>query len=505
MSASRLAWTARTGARGRVRTTVAGLVAVQWLAVLLIAAATPHDGLLFDDGAEGRAEWTGARLLADGDAVPGATGYALPLLLAPVSFAGPSMIDGLPFALLLNLLVLLPLVPPLLYALAARIGGAGFGLGAAALWVALPLLAIAYVEPYFRETFREAIRPDLAGLTLLAELPAAVCLLAAAVFAFRALDLRSPRDALACGVLAGIAAGFQPHALVCAAAPALAFLVARRWALLPYLAAGLAPGLAALALWRWQTLGSLEAGIPFDRAVLGENLRDLRDELWSLTLLGWAALAGAVGVARRSFAKAVYLAAWLGGLFFLEAGSAAESAQSGALVRLVLAALPALVVLLASLALLVPRFANRLVPAAGGAPLGRRAATVLVAGALVALVPGLVARPLDEPVVVRAAEGAPPVPVDESLAITVRGRRLTWSGDGPFVLTAAFRTSDDLVCEDGGSLDCRLRWSRITTTSEPHWEGEPTRGTWIYRVGALADADGDGEGAAVLLSPPAHG
>lgn len=524
---------------------LAGLVVFQWLVVALFASQTRHNGWLFYHGGDSTWYYTTSWVLAHGHVPFTAIGYLWSLALAPVAaIAGPSIVAGLPGVVLLQCAVLLPLGILAIYAIAAGLGGRAFGLWAASAWVALPFVAIPLFNDSYRETYVELFVPQALGLTFLGDLPSTVCLLGASVLVFRALDLRSLPDAALAGILTGIALGLKPSNAIFLAAPVVAFALARQWRALPVFGLALVPALAALSLWKLRGLGDLPiltapverlagsevvrpadraGGISYyfrsDRAVLGENFRDLRDFFWSLELLQWAALAGVFAVARRSLAKAAFLGVWLV-MFVIFKGAVPEaSVDSGSFFRLMMPSFPAFALLALSTPLIVPGLGGHLVAAARPPrrPLRWKRPAVLVPVALVTLVPLVLfgaLRPLRSADAARLADERLYLPVASDFEVRARrqagGFRLDWrapptGASEVFYRVYRAREDGDVVCSPvaGATSDCRLTAGLLGTTRATSFADDPPPGRWSYRVGLAANWRDDVRlGDTLLLSRP---
>ena len=192
-------------------------------------------------------------------------------------------------------LILAPAAVGLSYALGKRLAGERFGLGAAAAYVALPFLGWLYMLSTYRPAFAHEAFPDLVGLRA------------------------TPWFAL--GLVLAVGALFRPLAAVFA------------------------------------VVGGIELVSGFGH--LGEIRTGLHETSWSITMLEWLPIAGAIGAARNSWLRALTLAGWLA----FAIGHAGRQGYDGAAFWQSLSiAAPAMAVLLSSLVLLVPRL--RPLPAA---------------------------------------------------------------------------------------------------------------------------------------------
>src|SRR5207253_11515755 len=93
-----------------------GLLAVQWIAVLALALTVRHNGWLYYAGGDQLWHYSGAYLLAHGDLPPTYVGVGWSTLLAPISWiVGPDLVSALPFIIVFNALVLVPLATLCIY------------------------------------------------------------------------------------------------------------------------------------------------------------------------------------------------------------------------------------------------------------------------------------------------------------------------------------------------------------------------------------------------------
>jgi hypothetical protein len=521
-----------------VAASLGALLLVQWLAVLAFALTVRHNGWLYYQGGDQLWHYTTAWLLAHGELPFTTIGFAWPLALLPIAgLAGPQFLDGLPAIVLLNVLVLLPAAVLALYALGNRLGGRAVGLGAAAFWVAAPWLSIPLFDQDYHEKWVEQFLPQATGLTAMPDLPVTVALLAAALLTARALDDDSLWAGAAAGLAAGAALAVKPSVAIALPAFALALAAAGRWRSTAAALAALALPLLALAVWKARGVGYLPAfasgevrlaagGVlePVGKYVdwsLGQLQhieRDLRGEFFSVRLVEVAALGGILALARRTVPGAVLVGGWFLLVVVFRAGSSISSIDNGSFFRYTMPAFPALCLLVASLALLVPTLGRRLA-AAPRPPLPSRRTSAAVAVATAAtftLALGLAAAatPLDRPVVVRWDSTQPLIPVVDTLApvITASGSRidLRWS---PASSTSArtfyrvFRGRGDAIecsAQGRGALYCTLAMQPVGETRGTDFtEVPPETGRWVYRVSVASNwLDDPGEGDPTVMSAP---
>lgn len=522
---------------GRPRLAVPGLLAAHWLLLLAFALTVRHNGWLYYQGGDQIWYATTAWELGEGDLPPTRIGYGWSVLLAPLMRVfGPGYVEAMPAVIALNALVLAPAALLAVYGIANRLAGRLFALWAGALWVAVPYLAIPLWRQDYHERYVEQLLPQALGLSALADYPSTVFLLCAAYFVVRSLDEPGLAAPVLAGLLAGFAIGTKPANALFLAGPPLALALARRPRALLAFGAALVPAVVTLALWKQRGLGSLPlfayeevrvaAGstlaaaadvgryVDLDWGHLRQNLDELREWFWSVRLLEWAPLAGALAVARRSVPVAALLASWLAAFVVLKGTSHLATVSSGSFFRYLMPAFPAYLLLAAAVPLLVPRVAEAVVRRWPPLPEPRLPRAALVGTAVVlALVPlalaGLarpVARPDDLVLVNRIL-----TPVDDDFELAIRpdgeARELRWETTGDRVFYRVYRTAaggEDVTCTDGGGTgECTLELLLLGTTREGRFrDGSPPPGS-IYRVGRAANwRDDEAGGDVFAISPP---
>jgi hypothetical protein len=513
------------------------LLVVHWLALAVFAIRVDHNGWLFYQGGDQIWYWTTGWLLGHGSITVPSVSHGWSLLLVPFSWiGGPGFLGGLPGPLLLQALVVAPLALWWVYELGARIGGRVIGYWSAALWTLGPYVAIPLFVERYHEKYVDQFLPLPLGLTAMADYTGTVCLLGSAVFTLRAIENRDPGTAAVAGLLAGFAAVVKPSNLIFLLAPPIALLAARRWRELLVGAAALAPAVIAIAVWKYRGYGYMPAfayqetvvalgpdsiTAPYDKYVdinwdnIGDNLASLREVFWSMRVLQWLPFAGAIAVARRSLPAALMLSVWFWAFFVLKGSSDEASVDSGAFFRFLLPAIPAFLLLAASLPLLIPKYGIELARRTALATpraLGRRVlVTAVVALGLLPVVAAAAASPLRGPdEVLQHIEIAVPV---EDLNLEAQGQRvirLRW--DEPdtgstSVFYKLFRSpadTDYLCFTDGPGADrCTLVAVELDTLRNTSAIDRPGPGTWTYRVGAAANwIDDPTLGDVFLLSNP---
>ena len=519
----------------RPRAVLAGLVVVQWLAILAFALTVKHNGWLYYQGGDQLWYTSTGWLLGHGDLPPTLVSYWWSMLLTPIMLAtGPDSLDALPVIVLFNVLVLGPIALMCIYSISRRIGGEVLGLWSAALWVIVPFAAIPLFRQDYHFKYVELILPQALGLTALADFPSMVCLLAAAALILRALDRGTSTEWLLAGLATGVAIGIKPaNAIFCVGA-ALAILAARRATVVLPILAGIAPALLALAVWKQRGLGSLPlfafddvrlaagttlGGVDVQRYIdldwgnLNRNMDGLREWFWSARLLQWLPFAGLLAVARCSFPAAGLLGGWFGTFLVVKGTIPLATVASGSFFRYLMPAFPAYFLLGASIPLLIPTLAvrfGRFAQPNGRRQLGARAVVVItVALAILPLAAAALPRPLDSTRDALRVNGIL-VPVDPEIdvAVTTQGkaRMINWRHPpthGTAVFYRVFRTlqagSPDEVCTEGqGAADCHLEMTELTTTRERRFvDGSPPSGA-RYRIGIAANWQDDPKGGDVL-------
>jgi hypothetical protein len=521
------------------RVVLAGIVVAQFAGVAAVALTARHDGWLYYHGGDGIWYWTTAWALGHFTVPFSQIGFGLGTLQAiGGAFLGPSMLSGLPFVVLLNVLVFLPLVPLLLYGIGERIAGRLFGLLVAALWLVVPLLAYRMFRPDYRGLqFLDQFLPGAVGLNALADFPSLVICLAVVYFALRAMDNAGTTDAVLAGALAGFLLAVKPSNALLLPAPVLGLLLARRYPQAAGFVLALVPAVVALAVWKERGLGSLPlfsapdelrlasasgplAALPdltryggFHWSAIQENLSQLREIFWSKTLLEWTAIAGTFALLRRSFAKGAVVVVWFALYFLLKGGTQYASVFAGSFFRLLEPAYPAFLLFVAAcVALLVPGVRTR-VPAAPR-PVGRRVpAVALVVLGLVPLVLVAAARPAASGSFAQFAGDSVDVRIVD-MALTARTStgavRLSWHPQTAATASVGYRVfrartpNDDCNTLANGARDCIVRSKPIANVSGTTFVDHPGPGTWYYRVAQVASWDGKLEnGDPLLLSRPA--
>jgi hypothetical protein len=521
-------------------------IAIQWSALAALALTVRHNGWVYYMGGDQLLHYSGAYLLAHGKLGPTYVGVGWSTLLAPISWiAGPDLVSALPFVVLLNALVLLPLATLCVYGIAERIGGRLFGYWAALLWIVLPYVGIRYALPGYHQKWTELTLPQALGLGAMSDFPSVVALLVGAYLCLRAIERGHWLWGAGAGFAVGYALAIKPSNTAFLVAPGLLFLVFRRRAAIPFVA-GLVPPLFVLGYWKERGFGYLPAfgAPPPGRRIaagigdvfhpvtkyfrtnswtqLYNNLLQLREHLWSDRVLEFLAIAGIVALLLRSRRGGVFVGAWFVSFLLLKGTYINSSVRDATFWRLLLPALPAFVLIVAAVPLLVPGV--RLRPSPVRARLiSRRSLFVglgLAAVAFVLFPTALIAaaKPDRLPDLTAVQFSATEVPVSAGMNLTARpgsnGVLLRWKVDRPTagnVFYHVFRaptkgaancttgtsgydrcvaSSGDLACAGvaSGVPDvCLLTGTSQGTTREGTWLDRPGPGRWTYRIGLSAN------------------
>lgn len=500
------------------------LTVLAWAGTLSIALSATHNGWLYYTGGDATYYWSAAYGFVHGWVAAPAISYGLPVLLWPVAAAaGANLLVGLPAIVLLQVAVLTPLLLVALYGIGSYFGGRLLGYIAAAGWVVAPFLALGYFERGFREDVHDLVVPNAVGLTLLGDFASLVAVTVAAALLLRTFERPGWNDVLLAGLVSGFAIGIKPSNTIFLAAPVLALVVARRWRQLPAFLAALLPAVIALTIWKRTGIGSIPvlslgevrsaAGpafaappvaavgdyLPFDWATFHDNLLELREVGWSVLLLEWAAVVGALALIRRAPAAGVLVATWFFSYVLLKGGAEGRAGvMQTSFFRLIEPAFPAFVLLVAGLVFLVPTRGRRRAGPVAAAPWPERPSRALAATAVV-----LALYPL---VLVAAASAAPrdrfvhdeahnqAVPVDAALDLRVSrqagGVRLDWRAAAAGAGRVAYRVyrSPGPGCDhhSAGVQDCLLRMAQVATVRGTTWT-DTTAKRWTYRIAAVAD------------------
>jgi hypothetical protein len=531
---------------------------IQWLAVGVFALTVERNGWLFYQGGDQSWFYTSGWVVANGHVPETFVGWVWALAMTPIAaLAGANFLAAAPAVVLVQFFLLLPLGLLCVYAIASRIGGRLLGYWAAAWWIVVPYAVIPFFVDRYHDTFVQQALPQAFGLTGLGDFPSMIAVLAAAYFTVRALETEASVDAVAAGLLAGLAIGIKPANGLFAFAPLAALAVVRRWRLGAELALAMLPGLLVLALWKHRGSGiallaadsvrvaaaaeypdfspptfweRVRSYIPLDHDQLNYQFLGLREYFWSARVVEYLPVAGLIAVARRSVPLAVLLSVWLAAFFVVKGSSPAVNVETGSIWRLLMPAWPAYFLLAVSLPLLVPRWgvalADRFRVASRPLRVGRRAIAAAAVAAFGIPAAAFAALPSDD-----TAEAAKipnrslflPIDPDFTIAATQRGGgvlELRWpkprtSGARPFYVIlraptryvfpgAATVVEHGLMCRrPGGAIRCSIEMLEVERLRGRLYRETPEPGNWTYRVGVAANWLDDPEaGDMVLVSPP---
>jgi hypothetical protein len=516
------------------------LVAAQWVALLAFAVTVKHNGWLYYAGGDQLWHYSGAYLLGHGHLPPAYVGYGWSVMLLPVSwFAGASLISALPAIVVLNTVILLPIALLCVYGIASRIAGRLFGYFAASLWIALPYLGVLFVEPGYHQKYTELTLPQLLGLTSVPDFPATVALLVCAFFCFRTLESSSWQPAIGAGLAAGWSIAIKPSNAIFLVAPALLLIVERRRALAPF-AAGLLPAVLTLALWKFRGLGELAAA-PAESVQLAAGVGDLinrihspslnswshlrqvldalREHFWVARVMEWLPVAGCIALLARSRRAFLLIGSWFI-VFLLAKGTyIPASIDDASFFRILMPAFPAYLLLAAAVVLLVP--GTRARPAVGQPILqGRKLSIALaVAVAVFAAVPLAViaATPRLHDAgqqAVRLGDSLIPVISGVRPSATTEGGvvHLSWRPQPAHAASVFYRVLRAKGAEGGVSCagrlrnssdNCQLYVDEVGTSRTPSFDDRPGSGAWSYRIGVAANWLNDPSlGDVYLVSKP---
>jgi hypothetical protein len=510
------------------------LVAAEWLTILGVAVAARHNGWLYYQGGDELWHYVTAWVMGQGRLPHTSVGYAWSIVLLPFALlGGPNLVSPLPFIVLLNVLVLMPVALVAAYGIGHRIGGRLFGYWVAALWIVVPLIGIKFTDAGYHQRYTELLLPQSLGLTALSDFPSLVASAVAAYFALRAVLDDAPWDGVFAGLLAGVALGIKPSNAPLLLGIGLALLAARRWRAIAWLAAGLAPGLLALAVWKARGEGNLpilHSGASPTHLVLahaapvvgfglhigqyvhpswsyfGAQLTDVEQHFWSLRVVEWLAIAGTIGLLRKSRPLGLLFGGWFWTAIVVKWSTPGHGTIADSdLLRQTIPTIPAALMLLAGILFLFPGLPQRL-----RSPVSRPWATHRIRVGLatglatlfgivpVALAAGLPLLSNDDTISYYTQTGASlsaPFSVDGSWRATAHRRpggiRLTWRplhalGGRMDYLVMRAPAGEEVFCDvTTGGAQCRLTGTIVGTTRGTGFV-DTTPGSWTYRVAAVA-------------------
>lgn len=535
------------------------LLLIQWVAVLALLLTVRHNSWLYYQGGDQTYYYTTASEFSHWRMPTAEVGWGWPYVLTPIAgLAGNIVLSGLPGVLLLNGLILLPIGLIGMYGIGSRLAGRVFGYWTAALWLAVPFVAIPLFVQRYHGKYVEQTLPQTFGMTPLADFPSMVLLIVAAYLVLRALDTRAWQEAVLGGLVSGFAFAVKPSNVIFFAAPIAAFVLKGRWRQLVGFGATVLPGMLLVVLWKQRGLGSqplfasggdgalAALGVPaMPLAGLGryvhlnwQHLQDNKDQLreffWAIRPLQWLAIAGVLALLRRGWAKAALVSVWFYAFLVVKGTSDQARVEDASFFRLLMPAFPAFVLLLAAVPFLVPKLGSRLSarwPGARANPARLTRPIVLMAAltcALPLLLLATVRVQTSQRTVVNDAQHTL-VPVSNAFHPTGRvsdGKAvLSWKApyDGSvrtfYVLLRSRHKFPDpsnpekrivkrgVSCREqknGASKDCHLFMRRIRSSRDlTAVDVPPAKGSWTYRIGLAANWLDDPErGDVLLVSPP---
>jgi hypothetical protein len=430
----------------------------------------------------------------------------------------------LPALVLLQTLVLLPIALLAVYGVASRIGGRLLGYFTVACWVLVPYVVHPLFAPGYHATYVEQLLPQALGLTGVGAFPAMVCVLVAAYFCVSSIDTADPVQAALGGLFAGFAIALDPGNVLFLAAPVVGYGLARRRSAALVFVVALLPALATVTLWQYRGLGHvphIHAEVDLHRLQL---LRlDFRSVFYSDRLVEVPFIAGAIGLARRSWVKSAFVSAWFLSYLLVRGSAPGTSIGANSWIGAFMPAFPAFLIACCSIPLLVPRLGQRLRDAPAvhhPPPLHWRDQRVVAAGIALAALPILVvaALPVEKkPNLVAFSDEHALLPIDKSFQPQASAGpgavSITWPArktDGAAFYTI-FRSpgngSGGVACAAGhGAARCVLAMERLASSIDASYldiNPEMPSGRWTYRVALAANWHADpNAGGLVVLSAP---
>ena len=536
----------------RPRTILAGLIVLEWLTTLGVALSVRHNGWLYYQGGDELWHYTTAWVMGQGRLPHTSIGYAWSMVLLPFALlGGPNLMSPLPFVVLLNVLVLMPVALLAVYGIGNRIGGRLFGYWTALLWILVPLIGIKYADTGYHQAYTELLLPQGLGLTAMSDFPSMVAGAAAAYFTLRALQDDDLWAGALAGLLAGVALGIKPSNAPLVVGMGLALLWSRRWRPTAYVVAGLIPSIVALTVWK----GRGEGAIPLFRngaastqhlvvaaaapvlafslslhkyihpswSFFAQQLDSIREHFWSARVLEWVAIGGTIGLLRRSRPAGLLFGGWFFTTLFVKWGSPGHgTVDDSDLLRQTISTIPAWLIVISGVLLLFPRLPQRL-GRPESKPWGTHRMRVSLAAALVtffAIVPACLALGLptlknSDTISYYTQTGASlsaPFPVDSGWRPTVtrRGRTaiLTWPRLAPLGGTVDYQVlgapaSQPIICDQtGGGAQCRLNAGIVAAIRGTRYVVN-SGGESVYRIAAVASWINDPTaGNIFVVGPP---
>jgi hypothetical protein len=514
---------------------------VAWEALVRI----PHNGWLFQNGDDGPWYWTTAWTLTSLHMPNAAVGLAWPYVLTPLAaIFGPNTADGLPAVIALNLLVLAPAAVVGMYLLGERIAGRLFGLWTAALWVLAPIITLVLYTPRTLPQLVGTFFPTGLGLNPLSDYPSMVCAIFAAYLLLRALDTNAWLDGALCGIVLGFLVLLKPANGPLPLVGVIVLALSFRFRALIALLGAMVPGVLALTIWKRTGVGFVPAlkadphpaaggtttntgatgathrYVNIDWHHISQNLHALGQVFWSVRLLEFLLLAGAVGLVARSRAKGLLILGWFAGFALIKGGVSYAGIYDTSFYRFILPAWPAWVLLVAGTVFCWPsQPAKRARQHEADKHEARRLrppsrTLVLLAGVILALGPlalAIAASPVGPYTVAQMNyTGAPVAVVDFGLQAKRVGPhtvQLSWLGLHTGRAKGWYQVfkgpTDGCVYLAAGAKDCLFRMPVNASTSATTFIDRQAFGRHIvYRVGLAAGKRIDPNTSSYLLLSP---
>ena len=350
-------------------TVLGAIMLVGWGVAVAAGRIAGHDGWLYYHGGDGTWYYTTAWVLGNGHIPAAVIGYGYPLLIAPIAgIAGSSLLDGIPAVVIFNQLVLAPIALVCIYGITRMFASRLYAYIVSLLWVLAPVVVIHYFLADYHSRYVDLTLPSAIGLTGLGDYPSMVVLLVSAYFLLRAIATAATLDAVAAGLAAGLALAVKPANALFLPAVLVALVVARKPRVLAIVALSLVPSLLGLAMWKYRGLGGLHVHqhVNFDWGQLHHNLDSIREYTWSQRMVYWFALAGIVGLARRSYVAAALAVTWFASYLLVKGTSPTVDFVTASFMTHLIAAFPAYFLLAVSVPFLVPIYGRRRPPSPVG-------------------------------------------------------------------------------------------------------------------------------------------
>ena len=478
-------------------TVLGTIMLVGWAVAIAAGRIAGHDGWLYYHGGDGTWYYTTAWALGNGHVPAAVIGYGYPLLIAPIAvIAGSSLLAGIPAVVIFNQVVLAPIALACVYGITRMFASRSYAYVVSLIWVLAPVLVIHYFLADYHSRYVDLTLPSAIGLTGLGDYPSMVVLLVAAYFLLRAIATGVTLDAVAAGLAAGLALAVKPANALFLPAVLVALVVARKPRVLGIVALSLIPSLLGIAMWRYRGLGyvpgfSHRPSVNFDWNQLHHNLDSIREYTWSQRMVYWFALAGIVGLARRSYVAASLTATWFASYLLVKGTSPRVDFVTGSFLTHLIAAFPAYFLLAISVPFLVPIYGRRRPPSPVGPESPRAAPKVAVSVlgflAVVAFLAVALLPTLDSPAAAKQIHLNLYLPLDR---FTVASRQsqgaltLSWARQQPAGTRASYAIfrdpTDRAICVPvkHAAANCAFLGTRVAAVRGRHDELDrpsPTR------------------------------